>query len=83
LVCAKGLTSGYQPLGACIFSDEIYEVISAPDPDGWFTNGFTYSGHPVACAAGLANIALMEREDICGHVRRVGAAARTPAPGAA
>ena len=72
LVCAKGLTSGYQPLGACIFSDEIYEVISAPDPDGWFTNGFTYSGHPVACAAGLANIALMEREDICGHVRRVG-----------
>jgi putrescine aminotransferase len=72
LVCAKGLTSGYQPLGACIFSDEIYEVISAPDPDGWFTNGFTYSGHPVACAAGLANIALMDREDICGHVRRVG-----------
>jgi putrescine---pyruvate transaminase len=72
LVCAKGLTSGYQPLGACIFSDEIYEVISAADPEGWFTNGFTYSGHPVACAAGLANIALMEREDICGHVRRVG-----------
>jgi len=72
LVCAKGLPSGYQPLGACIFSDEIYEVISAPDPDGWFTNGFTYSGHPVACAAGLANIALMEQEDICGHVRRVG-----------
>ena len=72
LVCAKGLTSGYQPLGACIFSDEIYEVISAPDPDGWFTNGFTYSGHPVACAAGLATIDLMEREDICGHVRRVG-----------
>ena len=72
LVTAKGLTSGYQPLGACIFSDEIYEVISAPDPDGWFTNGFTYSGHPVACAAALANIALIEREDICGHVRRVG-----------
>jgi putrescine---pyruvate transaminase len=72
LVCAKGLTSGYQPLGACIFSDQIYEVISAPDPDNWFTNGFTYSGHPVACAAGLANIALMEREGICGHVRRLG-----------
>jgi putrescine---pyruvate transaminase len=47
-------------------------VISAADPEGWFTNGFTYSGHPVACAAGLANIALMEREDICGHVRRMG-----------
>jgi putrescine aminotransferase len=72
LVCAKGLTSGYQPLGACIFSDAIYETISAADPDGWFTNGYTYSGHPIACAAALANIALMEREDICGHVRKVG-----------
>jgi adenosylmethionine-8-amino-7-oxononanoate aminotransferase len=72
LVCAKGLTSGYQPLGACIFSDAIYDTISASDPDGWFTNGYTYSGHPIACAAGLANIALMEREDICGHVQKVG-----------
>src|SRR5262249_47947744 len=61
-----------QPLGVCIFSDAIQAVISAPDPDGWFTNGYTYSGHPVACAAALANIALMEREDICGHVRRTG-----------
>src|SRR6266481_3779343 len=59
-------------LGACIFSDAIHEVISAADPDSWFTNGYTYSGHPIACAAGLANIALMEREDICGHVRKVG-----------
>jgi putrescine---pyruvate transaminase len=72
LVCAKGLTSGYQPLGACIFSDAIHETISADDPNGWFTNGYTYSGHPIACAAALANIALMEREDICGHVRKVG-----------
>jgi adenosylmethionine-8-amino-7-oxononanoate aminotransferase len=72
IVTAKGLTSGYQPLGACIFSDRIYDVMSAPDPDGWFTNGYTYSGHPVACAAALANIALMERDDICGHVRKVG-----------
>lgn len=37
-----------------------------------FTHGFTYSGHPVCCAAGLKNIEIMEREDICGHVRRVG-----------
>ncbi|MDY0881682.1 aminotransferase [Dongia soli] len=72
IICAKGLTSGYQPLGACIYSDAIHEVISAPDPDGWFTNGYTYSGHPIACAAGLANIELMEREDLCGHVREVG-----------
>jgi adenosylmethionine-8-amino-7-oxononanoate aminotransferase len=72
IVTAKGLTSGYQPLGAVIFSDRIYEAMSAEDPDGWFTNGYTYSGHPVACAAGLANIALMEREDLNGHVQKMG-----------
>ncbi|MGD9743155.1 MAG: aminotransferase [Hyphomicrobium sp.] len=70
---AKGITSGYQPLGAMIFSDKIYEVISVPQAEGaMFTNGFTYSGHAVTCAAGLKNIEIMEREDICGHVRKVG-----------
>ncbi|WP_374314350.1 aminotransferase, partial [Dongia sp.] len=72
IVTAKGLTSGYQPLGAVIFSDRVYEAMSAADPDGWFTNGYTYSGHPVACAAALANIALMEREDLNGHVQKMG-----------
>ncbi len=72
IVSAKGISSGYVPLGAVIFSDRIYEVVAAPDPDGWFTHGFTYSGHPVACAAGLKNIELMERRDICGHIRRLG-----------
>ena len=37
-----------------------------------FTHGFTYSGHPVSCAAGNKNIEIIEREDICGHVREVG-----------
>lgn len=73
IVCAKGLTAGYQPLGATIFSDEIYDVISTPQAEGaMFTHGFTYSGHPVACAAGLKAIEIMEREDICGHVQKVG-----------
>jgi len=73
LVSAKGITSGYLPLGATIFSDEIYEVISIPQAEGaMFTHGFTYSGHPVSCAAGLKNIEIIEREDICGHVREVG-----------
>ncbi len=72
IVSAKGISSGYVPLAATIFSDAIDEVIGAPDPDAWFTQGFTYSGHPVACAAGLKNIEIMEREDICGHVRQVG-----------
>jgi adenosylmethionine-8-amino-7-oxononanoate aminotransferase len=73
ITCAKGITSGYLPLGATLFSDQIYEVISVPQAKGaLFTHGFTYSGHPVSCAAGLKNIEIMEREDICGHVREAG-----------
>lgn len=67
---AKGLTSGYQPLSATIMSDEIHEVISGPG--GVFTHGMTYSGHPAAAAAGLANIALMEKEQIPERVRTTG-----------
>ena len=73
ITSAKGLTSGYQPLSATILSDEIYDVISVPQAEGaLFTHGFTYSGHPVCCAAGLKNIEIMERDDICGHIREVG-----------
>ncbi|MGI3171146.1 aminotransferase class III-fold pyridoxal phosphate-dependent enzyme [Pseudooceanicola sp. C21-150M6] len=67
---AKGLTSGYQPLSATIMSDEIHEVISGPG--GMFFHGMTYSGHPAAAAAGLANIALMEREFLPEQVRTTG-----------
>ncbi|WP_370277538.1 aminotransferase [Pontibacterium sp.] len=74
ITCAKGLTSGYLPLGATILSDDIYEVISKPQADGAiFTHGFTYSGHPVSCAAGVTNIEIMERENICGLVKDLGA----------
>jgi adenosylmethionine-8-amino-7-oxononanoate aminotransferase len=73
ITCAKGVSSGYLPLSATIFSDEIYDVISVPQSEGaLFTHGFTYSGHPVCCAAGLKNIEIMERDDICAHVREVG-----------
>ena len=70
LTTAKGLTSGYQPLSATIVSDEIHEVISGPD--GMFLHGMTYSGHPAAAAAGLANIAIMEREQIPQRVQTTG-----------
>lgn len=74
ITCAKGLTSGYLPLGATIFSDRIYAVISKPQAEGAiFTHGFTYSGHPVSCAAALKNIEILEREGICNHVKDVGA----------
>lgn len=73
ITCAKGLTSAYAPLSASIYSDEFYDVISVPQADGaMLTHGFTYSGHPVCCVAGLKNIEIMEREDICAHVRELG-----------
>ena len=73
IVSAKGISSGYLPLSATLFSDEIYDVISVPQSKGGlFTHGFTYSGHPVICAVGLKNIEIMEREKICEHVREVG-----------
>lgn len=72
ITTAKGLTSGYIPLGAMIFSDRLWTFMGQ-DPDRWFTAGFTYSGHPVACAAGLKNIEIMEREDLLGNAARIGA----------
>jgi len=70
---AKGISSGYLPLSATMISDQIYDVISTPADDGsLFTHGFTYSGHPVCCAAGLKNIEIIERDGICEHVREVG-----------
>lgn len=70
ITTAKGLTSGYQPLAATIISDEIHDVISGPDAT--FYHGMTYSGHPAAAAAGLANIELMERDGIPENVRKTG-----------
>lgn len=71
ITTAKGLTSGYVPLGAMIFSDRIWQVMAAGG-NRWFTSGLTYSGHPVSCAAGLMNIEIMEREGLLAHAARVG-----------
>lgn len=73
LVCAKGITSGYIPLGATLISDEIYDVISKPQCEGGvFSMGLTYFGHPVACRAALENIAIIERESILNHAKEMG-----------
>ncbi len=74
LISAKGLTSGYAPLGAAIISERLIENLKqacGDDPTIAFSNGYTYSGHPVACAAALKTIEIMEREDVCGHVREI------------
>ncbi len=67
---AKGVTSGYVPLGGLAISERVLARVSGENANGsWFTNGYTYTGHPVACAAALANIALMERDGIVEHAR--------------
>lgn len=64
---AKGVTSGYIPLGGVMVGDRVAKVLI--DKGGEFNHGYTYSGHPVACAVALANIELMEREKLVERVR--------------
>jgi adenosylmethionine-8-amino-7-oxononanoate aminotransferase len=66
ITSAKALTSAYIPMGAMVVSDRV----AAPFMEGtaMFAHGFTFAGHPVAAAAALANIDIMEREDLPGHV---------------
>jgi adenosylmethionine-8-amino-7-oxononanoate aminotransferase len=71
ITCAKGLTSGYIPLGAMIFSDRIWDAM-ADTGDRWFTSGFTYSGHPVSCAVGLKNLEIITREGLLENAATVG-----------
>lgn len=73
VICAKGLSSGYVPLGACIVSDRLFrEVSGANARNACFGSGFTYSGHPVSCAAALKSMEIIEREHLLEHVREVG-----------
>src|SRR5678816_4281717 len=65
-MCIRDSTSGYLPLGATMVSTEITGVL---DDGGYLAHGFTYSGHPVATAAALANIGIIERERLCERVR--------------
>ncbi len=64
---AKGVTSGYIPLGGVMVGDRVAKVLI--EKGGEFNHGYTYSGHPVACAVGLANVELMEREELPRKVR--------------
>ena len=67
---AKGISSGYIPLGAVGVSDAIYEQML--EPDAMFMHGFTYSGHPVACAVALRNIDIIESEDLSANAKSQG-----------
>jgi adenosylmethionine-8-amino-7-oxononanoate aminotransferase len=70
IVTAKGITSGYVPLGAVLVSEPVAEVLGR---DHGFPVGFTYNGHPTACAVGLRNLEIIEREGLLDCARQVGA----------
>ncbi|HEX8768170.1 MAG TPA: aspartate aminotransferase family protein [Jatrophihabitans sp.] len=86
IVTAKGITSGYAPLGAVLMRDEIGDTLASGDG---FLHGYTYFGHPVACAVALANLDIIEREQLVSRASAVGqwlrqslaAAAELPAVG--
>ena len=67
MTIAKGLSSGYQPIGGSIVCDEVAEVIGSDE----FNHGYTYSGHPVAAAVALENLRILQEEKIIEHVRDV------------
>jgi adenosylmethionine-8-amino-7-oxononanoate aminotransferase len=67
ITMAKGLTSGYSPLGGVMVGDHIAEPFL--EPGASFLHGITFAGHPVSCAVALANLDLFESEDLVGRVR--------------
>ena len=69
MTMAKGITSAYAPLGALVASPRVIEPFFA-EPARAFTHGITFGGHPLSCAIALANLAIMEREDLIGRVQR-------------
>ena len=68
---AKGVTSGYQPLGGVITGQAINSALTA-DPTFFLRHGYTYSGHATVCAAALKNIEIMKRENLLGRARQIG-----------
>jgi L-2,4-diaminobutyrate transaminase len=70
---AKGITSAYFPVSATLLGDKVWEVLKEVSPEiGPLMHGFTYSGHPVGGALGLANIAIIEREGLVEQAAQVG-----------
>jgi len=68
ITCAKGMTSGYSPIGAMIASDRLFEPFS--DGRTMFAHGYTFGGHPVSSAVAMANLDIFEREGINDHVKQ-------------
>jgi len=69
MTLAKGITSAYAPLGAVVASEKTIEPFFR-EPKSSFTHGITFGGHPLSCTIALANVAILEREDLVGRVQR-------------
>ena len=70
--CAKQLSSAYQPISALMIGERVHEaMLEASRRHGTFGHGYTYGGHPVACAVALETLRIYEERDIVGHVRQV------------
>ena len=69
---AKAITSGYLPLSATVISEEIYRAcVGQSEKHGVFAHGYTYTGHPAACAVALESLDIYAERDLVGHVRRL------------
>ena len=74
MTIAKGLTSAYVPMSAAIISEKVGDVLKSGAPDtGPFAHGYTYGGHPLAAAAGLKTIEIMQRENLVENANKIGA----------
>ena len=72
MTVAKGLTSAYVPMGAAIAGNRVHEAFVDPEGSIELMHGYTYSGHPAACVAGLKVIEILEREGLVDHSRQTG-----------
>ena len=75
ITCAKGMTSGYSPIGAMIASERLFEPFN--DNTTTFAHGYTFGGHPVSAAVALANLDIFEREGLNDHVKTTAPAFRS------
>jgi putrescine aminotransferase len=71
VTCAKGLTSGYAPMGAVLVAPRIWEPFFGPEAGVWLRHGYTYSGHAMASAVALANLDVIEREGLLDEASRL------------
>lgn len=71
ITCAKGITSGYLPLGAVIAAEHVAEPFFRPGAGVWWRHGYTYSGHPAAAAVALRNLDVLDREHLLVESKRL------------